>query len=311
MQENLTPAPYHVPALLKEAIEGLKIKENGIYVDATFGGGGHSRAILELLGPEGRLIGFDQDSDAMANIPDNENFKFVRSNFEFIPNFLKFYGIGKVDGILADLGVSSHHFDDPRRGFSFRADAPLDMRMNKDSELTAATLLNKASEEDLISYLSRGSDLTYRNKKNIAEAIIRKRAVGPILTTADLLEAVRPVLNPKNEKKDLAQIFQSIRIIVNNELEVLENFLKNAGKTLHPGGRLAVITYHSLEDRLVKNLMKTGNIDGVEDKDFYGRSHSPWRLITRSPITPTPEEVEANPRSRSAKLRIAELTDEQ
>lgn len=297
--------PYHIPALLPEALEGLHIKPDGIYVDATFGGGGHSRGILDRLGQGGRLLGFDQDIDAAANAIDDARFTFVRSNFEYIPNFLRFHGIDKVDGILADLGVSFHHFDDAERGFSFRADAPLDMRMNRAGGTTAAEILNDADEETLARILRTGSDLA--NTRQIAKAIVKARGAHPLTTTTDLTEAVRPLINPRNEKKDLAQIFQSLRIAVNHEIDALETFLRNAARCLKPGGRLAVITYHSLEDRLVKSMMKAGNLTGEVEKDFFGNVSSPWRLITRSPITPTEEEVERNPRSRSAKLRIAEL----
>ena len=297
--------PYHIPALLPEALEGLHIKPDGIYVDATFGGGGHSRGILDRLGQGGRLLGFDQDIDAAANAIDDARFTFVRSNFEYIPNFLRFHGIDKVDGILADLGVSFHHFDDAERGFSVRADAPLDMRMNRAGGATAAEILNDADEETLARILRTGSDLA--NTRQIAKAIVKARGAHPLTTTTDLTEAVRPLINPRNEKKDLAQIFQSLRIAVNHEIDALETFLRNATRCLKPGGRLAVITYHSLEDRLVKSMMKAGNLTGEVEKDFFGNVSSPWRLITRSPITPTEEEVERNPRSRSAKLRIAEL----
>ena len=297
--------PYHTPALLPEAIEALNIRPDGIYVDATFGGGGHSRGILAQLGPQGRLLGFDQDLDALANALPDERFTFVRSNFRYIPNFLRFHGIDKVDGILADLGVSFHHFDDASRGFSFRADAPLDMRMNRSGGHTAAEYLNESSEDQLRTIFAIGSDL--RNTSRIVRAIIQQRSKAPILTTTQLADAVRPLLNPRNEKKDLAQIFQSLRIAVNAEITVLADFLTNAAKVLRPGGRLAIITYHSIEDRIVKGLMRTGNIDGEIEKDFYGNVKTPWRLITRSAITPTQEEVMRNPRSRSAKLRVAEL----
>lgn len=297
--------PYHVPALLPEAIEALDIKPDGIYIDATFGGGGHSRAIVEHLGPAGHLYGFDQDADALANAIPDERFTFVRSNFRYIPNFMKYHGVEKADGILADLGVSSHHFDDPTRGFSFRADAPLDMRMNTAGGKTAAQYINDLDEAELTSLLRIGSDLT--NCREIARAIVNARADSPILTTGALADTVRPLLNPRNEKKDLAQLFQAFRMRVNDELDVLMAFLQNAARVLKPGGRLAVITYHSLEDRLVKSYFRTGNFTGQQEKDFFGNPITPWRLITRSPITPDAEEVERNPRSRSAKLRVAEL----
>lgn len=302
---NSAETPYHIPALLPEVVEGLDIHPGGIYVDATFGGGGHSRGILERLDAGGRLLGFDQDPDAADNAIDDTRFTFVRSNFQYIPNFLRFYGLGKADGILADLGVSFHHFDDAARGFSFRVDAPLDMRMNTAGGETAADLLNDSDEETLATILRVGSDLG--NSRQIAKAIVKARTRRRIATTGELTEAVGPLLNPRSEKKDLAQVFQALRIAVNHEIDALETFLKNAAYSLKPGGRLAVITYHSLEDRLVKSMMKAGNLTGEVEKDFFGNVTSPWRLITRSPITPSAEEVERNPRSRSAKLRIAEL----
>lgn len=295
---------YHVPALLAEAVGALEVRPDGVYADVTFGGGGHSRAILQLLKPKGHLYGFDQDEDAMANAPADERFTFVRSNFEFLPNFLRFYGVGKIDGILADLGVSFHHFDSAERGFSFRADAPLDMRMNRRAEKTAAAVVNEATKEELISIIRTGSDL---NAGRFAEAIVKARRQGEIKTTGELMEAVKPALNPRSEKKDLAQLFQALRICVNHEIDALVALLRNAAKVLKPGGRLAVITYHSLEDRLVKALMRSGNVEGKIEKDFFGNVETPWKLITKSPITPSAEEIERNPRSRSAKLRVAEL----
>lgn len=297
--------PYHIPALLPEVIEGLDIRPGGVYVDATFGGGGHSRGILKELGADGRLLGFDQDMDALANAIDDPRFTFVRSNFRYIPNFLRYYGIDKADGILADLGVSFHHFDDAGRGFSFRTDTPLDMRMNQGGGATAADLVNELDADALDALLRIGSDLS--NTQKIAKAIVQARNKKLLLTTGELVDAVKPLLNPKNEKKDLAQVFQALRIAVNQEIETLCAFLNNAAKTLRPGGRLAIITYHSLEDRLVKALMKSGNLSGEIEKDFYGNVNSPWKLVTRSPIVPSAEEIERNPRSRSAKLRIAEL----
>lgn len=295
---------YHVPALPAEAVGALEVRPDGVYADVTFGGGGHSRAILQLLGPKGHLYGFDQDEDAMANAPADERFTFVRSNFEFLPNFLRFYGVGKIDGILADLGVSFHHFDSAERGFSFRADAPLDMRMNRKAEKTAAAVVNEATKEELISIIRTGSDL---NAGRFVEAIVKARRQGEIKTTGELMEAVKPALNPRSEKKDLAQLFQALRICVNHEIDALVALLRNAAKVLKPGGRLAVITYHSLEDRLVKALMRSGNVEGKIEKDFFGNVETPWKLITKSPITPSAEEIERNPRSRSAKLRVAEL----
>lgn len=301
---NESQNTYHTPVLLKEAIGALDIHPDGVYADATFGGGGHSRAILAALSGKGALYGFDQDLDAMANAPHDDRFTFVRSNFEFMPNFMRFHGVEGFDGILADLGVSSHHFDDAERGFSFRSDAPLDMRMNKSAGLSAADIVNNYSEKQLSDIFAIGSDL--RNTSRLARAIVTKRATAPILTTIQLSECVARLLNPKSEKKDLAQIFQALRIEVNHELDVLVTFLKNCSKILHPGGRLAIITYHSLEDRLVKNLMRSGNVEGKVEKDFFGNTYSPWRQITRTPVTPSDEEIQANPRSRSAKLRVAE-----
>lgn len=306
MEDNTTQhIPYHTSALFNEAIDALDIKPDGIYIDATFGGGGHSRGIIDRLGPDGRLLGFDQDLDAIANALPDERFTFVRSNFRYIPNFLRFHGIDKADGILADLGVSFHHFDDAERGFSFRADAPLDMRMNRAAGQTAADLVNTLSDQELTVTLRLGSDL--QNPARIARAIAKARADSPILTTTQLADTVRPLLNPRNEKKELAQVFQALRIAVNHETDALVDFLLNAAKVLRPGGRLAVITYHSLEDRMVKALMKCGNIEGNLEKDFFGNVNTPWTLITRSPIVPSAEEIEANPRARSAKLRVAAL----
>lgn len=303
--ENIASLPYHTPALLPEVIEALKIRPDGVYADATFGGGGHSRAIIEALGPDGRLFGFDQDLDAAANAISDPRFTFVRSNFRYMPNFMKFHEVDALDGILADLGVSFHHFDDASRGFTFRDDnAPLDMRMNQRAQSTAADLLNDSSEEELLSIFRLGSDL--KNTGRIVKAIIEARAKKPISTSADLRAAVSPLLNPKNEKKDLAQIYQALRIAVNKEMEALEEFLANCLRLLKPGGRLAVITYHSLEDRLVKNFMKSGNLQGEIEQDFFGNVKSPWKVITRQPITPTEEEIQRNHRSRSAKLRVAQ-----
>ncbi len=295
---------YHVPALLPEALAGLNIKPDGIYADATFGGGGHSRALLELLGAEGHLYSFDQDSDAMANTFDDPRFTFVLSNFRYMINFMRYHHVGHFDGILADLGVSFHHFDEAGRGFSFRADAPLDMRMNRKAPQTAADYLASASEEDLTRILRSYTDLS--RPREVVKAILRKRETAPLLTTFGLAEAVRPALNPRSEKKELSQVFQALRIEVNHEMDALREFLESTLTMLGPGGRLAILTYHSVEDRMVKNFMKTGNIEGKEEKDFFGRSESPWKLVNRKPIEASPEEVEANPRSRSAKLRIAE-----
>lgn len=295
---------YHIPALLPEAINVLSIKPDGIYIDATFGGGGHSRAILGELGQAGRLLAFDQDIDAKANALADGRFTFVYSNFRYISNFLRYYGISQVNGILADLGVSFHHFDEASRGFSFRADAPLDMRMNQSGPRTAADILARYDRQQLIKILSAFGDL--KRPAPVADAIIATRQKSPIATTGQLLEAVAKCVNPKQEKKELAQIFQALRIEVNGEMEALEQFLQSTLSAIRPGGRLAIITYHSLEDRMVKNFMKSGNIGGDVEKDFFGRVQTPWRQITRTPLTPSAEETERNPRSRSAKLRVAE-----
>lgn len=302
---NTDNQPYHTPALLDEAINALAILPDGIYADATFGGGGHSRAIVDRLGPDGHLYGFDQDIDAYSNTIDDPRFTFVRSNFRYMPNFMEFYGVDRLDGILADLGVSFHHFDEASRGFTFRDDsAPLDMRMNRDAATTAAEILNNDSQDELATMFRLGSDL--KNCGRLAAAIVKARQNAPLMTSADLRAAIGNAINPKNEKKDLAQIYQALRIRVNHEIDALRDFLNNSLRLLAPGGRLAVITYHSLEDRLVKNFMKAGNLEGDVEQDFFGNVKSPWRLVTRQPITPSAEEIERNPRSRSAKLRIAE-----
>lgn len=297
--------PYHIPALLPETLKLLEINPDGIYVDATFGGGGHSRAILNALSQKGRILSFDRDIDAFQNRIDDPRFIFVHSNFKYLENFLRFHKIDKVDGILADLGVSFHHFDDPERGFSFRNDAPLDMRMNRYAERSAAAIISEISETELRTALSTYADL--KRPGNVAKAIIKAREERPIETTFQLADAVRPALDPRQEKKELAQVFQTLRIITNDEMGALRQFLQSTLNVLRPGGRLAVLTYHSVEDRIVKNFMKTGNIEGVEVKDFFGKVSTPWRLVTRRPIEPSPEEIEHNPRSRSAKLRVAQL----
>lgn len=302
----MTTTPYHIPALLEDSINGLNINKEGTYADVTFGGGGHSRAILEKLGPEGRLFGFDRDPDAFDNAPEDSRFTFVHSNFRFITNFMRYHCIDALDGILADLGVSFHHFDDAERGFSFRSDAPLDMRMNRNAATTAADIATDYSAERLEQMFRLYTDL--KRPKTLAEAIVKARQTGEINTTFRLADTVRPFLNPKSEKKELAQVFQAFRIEVNGEMDALRQFLLSTPSLLREGGRLAIITYHSIEDRIVKNFMKTGNLDGKEEKDFFGRTSSPWKLITRSPITPSEQEIETNPRSRSAKLRVAELT---
>lgn len=301
----MSEAVYHIPALLPDAIKLLDIKPNGIYIDATFGGGGHSRAIIAELGEEGHLYSFDRDMDAYANRIDDPRFTFVHSNFKFIENFMRYYGEDAVDGILADLGVSFHHFDSAERGFSFRTDAPLDMRMNQSSQTTAAQIVADADEQELKRILCAYADL--RRPGNVAKAIVKARGEAPVETTFRLTEAIRGALDPRQEKKEMAQVFQALRIRTNDEMGDLRRFLEAAARVLKPGGRLAVLTYHSIEDRIVKNFMKTGNTDGIETKDFFGNTSSPWKLVTRKPIEPSPEEIEANPRSRSAKLRVAEL----
>ncbi len=296
---------YHIPALLEDSIKELNIKKNGIYADVTFGGGGHSRAILAELGPKGHLFGFDRDIDAFKNAPDDARFTFVHSNFRYITNFMRYHSVEQLDGILADLGVSFHHFDNGERGFSFRSDALLDMRMNRNATLTASAIAADYSAQQLENLFRIYTDI--KRPKAVADAIVKARENKPVTTTFQLVDAVSPVLNPKSLKKELAQVFQAFRIEVNGEMDALRRFLTATVKVLRPGGRLAVITYHSIEDRIVKNFLKTGNIEGIEEKDFFGRSSTPWKLITRSPITPSEEEIERNPRSRSAKLRVAEL----
>lgn len=299
---------YHIPALLTESIDALNINARGSYVDATFGGGGHSRAILQRLGPEGHLYGFDRDIDALRNAPDDSRFTFVHSDYRFIPNFLHYYGCDKVDGILADLGVSFHHFDSGERGFSFREDAPLDMRMNRKGERTAARIIADASPEKLESIFRAYTDL--KRPRLLVNAIVKARSVSPILTTSQLTDVLTPALNPKNLKKDLAQAFQALRIETNDELHSLQRLLLNSLSVLKPGGRFAIITYHSIEDRMVKNFFRSGNLEGKVEQDFYGRVLTPWKQITRNPVVPSAEEIERNPRSRSAKLRVAELIDD-
>lgn len=300
---------YHIPALLDASLEGLDIKPDGTYVDVTLGGGGHSRAILKRLSPAGHLYSFDQDSDAIARAAgdpdfDNPSFTPVHGNFRFLANYMDFYGqLGRVDGILADLGVSFHHFDDAARGFSFRADGPLDMRMNPDARLTAADLVASADQAELARIFKLYGELP--RAAQIARALVAEREKAPIDTTARLTAAVMPLISKQKEKKELAQVFQALRIAVNGEMEALENFLRQTLEVLRPGGRLAVITYHSLEDRMVKNFMRTGTTDGTESKDFFGRNTSPVEPLMSKPIVPTEAEIESNPRSRSAKLRVA------
>ncbi len=295
---------YHIPALLQESINGLNIKEDGTYVDVTFGGGGHSRAIMEQLGERGRLLGFDQDLDTLRNKLNDSRFTFVHSNFSFFKNFIRYYDIEAVDGILADLGVSFHHFDDAERGFSFRQDSALDMRMNRRASIDARTVLATYSEEELARLFYLYGEL--KQSRRIASAIVKARSNGEISTTGQLVELVSPFVRRSQEKKELAQVFQALRIEVNHEIDVLKSLLEQSLEILKPGGRLVVITYHSLEDRLVKNFMRSGNVDGKIDKDFYGRVSTPWRLVNNKVIIASEAEVESNPRSRSAKLRIAE-----
>ena len=299
---------YHIPVLLAPAVDGLDIRPNGIYVDVTLGGGGHTREILRRLGPNGRLLGFDQDEDAEGNIPDDPRFTFVRSNFRYLHNFLRYHGIRHIDGLLADLGVSSHHFDDSQRGFSFRFDGALDMRMNKRAGQTAADIVNTYDEERLANIFYLYGEL--KNSRRLAAALVRARAQAPVATIGQFLDIVKPLFGREREKKELARVFQALRIEVNHEMEALREMLQAATEALRPGGRLAVITYHSLEDRLVKNLMKTGNVEGTVVKDFYGNVQTPFRTVNNKVITPDEEEVTRNPRSRSAKLRIAEKRDD-
>lgn len=306
----MTVQPYHIPALFVQSLDALNIKPSGTYVDCTLGGGGHTRGILQRLGKGGRLLSFDQDTDAInramgeRDLGGDPRLTLVHGNFRYLRNFLRFYGAGEVDGILADLGVSFHHFDDPERGFSFRWDGALDMRMNRDARCSAATVIADASEAELADMFHLYGEL--RQARKLASAIAKARAQEAITTVPRLLEVIGPLINPRQEKKELAQVFQALRIVVNNEIDALRQLLTQALEVLAPGGRLAVITYHSLEDRLVKNFLKTGNLEGKETKDFFGRSLSPFRLVTSKPIVPDESEIEANPRARSAKLRVAE-----
>lgn len=302
-----TAETYHVPVLLHESIAGLDVKPDGIYVDVTFGGGGHSREILRHLAPNGHLYGFDQDADAERNVANDDRFTFVRSNFRYLSNWMRYYNIDHIDGLLADLGVSSHHFDDETRGFSFRFDAPLDMRMNKRAGATAADILNNYDEGQLADIFYLYGEM--KQARRIAAAIVKCREVHPIVTTNDLTTAIRPLMRPEREKKDMARLYQALRMEVNHEMEALRDMLMGAGQMLRKGGRLCVITYHSLEDRMVKNVMKTGNVEGRVRQDFFGRSTSPFRLVNSKVITPQDEELQNNSRSRSAKLRIAEKTE--
>lgn len=298
-------ATYHVPVLLGESVDGLNIKPGGIYVDVTFGGGGHSREILSRLTDGAHLYSFDQDADAERNIPDaGDNFTFVRSNFRYLKNWMRYYGVEHIDGLLADLGVSSHHFDDAERGFSFRFDAPLDMRMNKRAGRTAAEIVNTYDEERLADIFYVYGEM--KNSRRIASALVKARQTAEIKTTKDFLAAVEPFFKREREKKDMARLFQALRIEVNHEMDALREMLLAASELLAPGGRLSVITYHSLEDRMVKNVMKSGNVEGKVQQDFFGRIETPFRLVNNKVILPSDQEQADNPRSRSAKLRIAE-----
>lgn len=294
---------YHIPVLLEESLQGLSILPNGTYVDVTFGGGGHSKGILSRLGNEGRLFGFDQDADTKKNIPNDKRFCFVWSNFRYISNFMRYHEVDGVDGILADLGVSSHHFDEAERGFSFRFDGKLDMRMNQSATLTAEHILNTYSEEALADIFYYYGELPQARK--LAKHIVKERASQPITGIFQFVALLQPLLGRDN-KKQLAPIFQALRIEVNGEMNALKELLNGALQVLKPGGRIAVITYHSLEDRLVKNFFKTGNFEGNVEKDFFGKISTPFKLINRQVIIPSNDEIQANPRSRSAKLRIAE-----
>lgn len=296
-------APYHIPVLADEAISLLDIDAAGTYVDLTFGGGGHSRRILSALGPEGRLYAFDQDRDTAANLPDDDRLHYVESNFRFLRGALRLRGVGEVDGILADLGVSSHHFDEADRGFSFRNDGPLDMRMNRRGGRTAADVVNSYDADTLARVLRDWGELDTTWK--IASCIVRSRESAPILTTRQLVEAVEPCTPKRDGAKFLTKLFQALRIEVNGEMEALKMALEQSLKVLRPGGRLVVISYHSLEDRLVKNFMRSGNFEGRVESDFYGRQLTPFEVVTRKAVLPTQVEIEANPRSRSAKMRAA------
>jgi 16S rRNA (cytosine1402-N4)-methyltransferase len=300
----ITAETYHVPVLLNESIDGLAIKPDGIYVDVTFGGGGHSKEILRRLGKKGHLYSFDQDPDAEKNIVNDDRFTFVRSNFRYLKNWMRYYGVDHIDGLLADLGVSSHHFDDETRGFSFRFDAPLDMRMNKRAGTTAAEILNNYDEEQLADIFYIYGEL--KNARKIAATIAKTRNEKKIETTGDLMNATEKLFQREREKKEMAKMFQALRIEVNHEMDALKEMLNGAMDTLCEGGRLSVITYHSLEDRIVKNMMKAGNVEGKVKQDFFGRIEAPFRLVNNKVIVPSDEEQQQNPRSRSAKLRIAE-----
>lgn len=309
---------YHVPVLLNESVDGLNIQSGGVYVDVTFGGGGHSSEILSRLDEQAHLYSFDQDADAEQNVMrsevgaerrfvDDSRFTFVRSNFRYLKNWMRYYGVESIDGLLADLGVSSHHFDDESRGFSFRFDAQLDMRMNKRAGKTAADIVNDYNEEALANLFYLYGEI--KQSRRLAAAIVKARSQQRIVTTQDLLGILEPIFKREREKKDLAKVFQALRIEVNHEMDALKEMLKSATELLKPGGRLSVITYHSLEDRIVKNIMKTGNVEGKRIQDFYGRIETPFTLINNKVIVPSENEQQENPRSRSAKLRIAEKNE--
>ncbi|MBW4907564.1 16S rRNA (cytosine(1402)-N(4))-methyltransferase RsmH [Prevotella salivae] len=309
---------YHVPVLLKESVDGLNIQSGGVYVDVTFGGGGHSSEILSRLDEQAHLYSFDQDADAEQNVMrsevgaerrfvDDPRFTFVRSNFRYLKNWMRYYGVESIDGLLADLGVSSHHFDDESRGFSFRFDAQLDMRMNKRAGKTAADIVNDYDEEALANLFYLYGEI--KQSRRLAAAVVKARLQQHIATTQDLLGILEPIFKREREKKDLAKVFQALRIEVNHEMDALKEMLKSATELLKPGGRLSVITYHSLEDRIVKNIMKTGNVEGKRIQDFYGRIETPFTLINNKVIVPSENEQQENPRSRSAKLRIAEKNE--
>ena len=309
---------YHVPVLLKESVDGLNLRSGGDYVDVTFGGGGHSSEILSRLDERAHLYSFDQDADAEQNVMrsevgaerrfvDDSRFTFVRSNFRYLKNWMRYYGVESIDGLLADLGVSSHHFDDESRGFSFRFDAQLDMRMNKRAGKTAADIVNDYDEEALANLFYLYGEI--KQSRRLAAAVVKARLQQRIATTQDLLGILEPIFKREREKKDLAKVFQALRIEVNHEMDALKEMLKSATELLKPGGRLSVITYHSLEDRIVKNIMKTGNVEGKRIQDFYGRIETPFTLINNKVIVPSENEQQENPRSRSAKLRIAEKNE--
>lgn len=304
-----TAETYHVSVLLKESVDGLDIQPDGIYVDVTFGGGGHSREILSRLGTNGRLFGFDQDADAESNIMNDDRFTFVRSNFRYLKNWMRFHEVEKIDGLLADLGVSSHHFDDESRGFSFRFDAPLDMRMNKRAGMTAADVLNNYTEEQLADIFYLYGEL--KTARRLASVVVKARQESAIETTGQLLQLTEKIFAREREKKEVTKLFQALRIEVNHEMDALREMLNSACQLLRPGGRMSVITYHSLEDRIVKNMMRAGNAEGKVEQDFFGRAKSPLHLINNRVIVPTDDELQRNPRSRSAKLRIAEKNNDE